>query len=170
MGGTTNWQPHLNALTAVLNGLTPEVADTQGGVEHARRFLIANLLWFDLLACASTGTSPKSAYREWLNGGIDMRPIMGCQNWAMIAIGDVATLNTRRLFWDEIPDEVSEVKNRIDEGLQMLSGVCVALAWVISANFVGIHIRHVDTHICDCSSGRTTCHGSSRDIFVLENL
>lgn len=124
MGGTTNWQPHLNALTAVLNGLTPEVADNQDGVEHARRFLIANLIWFDLLACTSTGTSPKIAYREWLNKGIDMRPIMGVQNWAMLAIGDVASLNSRRLLWDEeVPEEVSEIQNHIEQGLHMLTGV-----------------------------------------------
>ncbi|KAF4172531.1 hypothetical protein CNMCM8694_001044 [Aspergillus lentulus] len=107
-GGTTNWETHLNALTSLVGQIDPidlgnqqthpdgEGIETSRGVVAARRFLICNLLWFDLLACVAREAPPKMAYREWLAlEGMDISCVTGCQNWAMIAIGDIATLSAR---------------------------------------------------------------------------
>ncbi|CAM1510636.1 Fc.00g009710.m01.CDS01 [Cosmosporella sp. VM-42] len=123
LGGTANWQPHVDALTAVVNRLTPGATTEVNGVEHARRFLVANLVWFDLLACTSTGTTPKTAYKEWLENDIDMRPVMGCQNWIMIKIGDIARLNgTEWGVWDgnKSPTAVLSIQQSLQAGIRTL--------------------------------------------------
>lgn len=103
--------------------MKPEInTDAQDGIEHSGRFLVASMVWFDIIACTSTATPPKIAYREWLNRGIDLCPLMGCQNWVMMAIGDIACLYQQRLVWDveETPDEVLEIQQRLEEGIESM--------------------------------------------------
>lgn len=60
----------------------------------ALSFLITTIMWFDLLACASTGKAPRMPYKVLLDENIvDMSNYMGAQNWVMRAIGDIATLD-----------------------------------------------------------------------------
>jgi hypothetical protein len=67
------------------------------GRRRALSFLVAQVLWFELLASASTGARPRMPYRTWLNSRcIDMTDVMGCSNWIMEVIGDLATLNAQK--------------------------------------------------------------------------
>lgn len=92
-------------------------------MENAKAFMVATLLWFDLLACTSCGTSPKiSSYELWLDhSGIEIGPLMGCYNWTMKAIGDIGTLSARVASGGtEVPAEALDVKKRLEAGLSQL--------------------------------------------------
>lgn len=93
------------------------------GIVPAWRFLVCNLLWFDLLACASTGAPPRLPYREWLDSkGMDISCVMGCQNWAMIAIGDAAALRAKADTLDvkELRSRAKAITARLWEGIDVL--------------------------------------------------
>jgi hypothetical protein len=68
-------------------------------VDHAAmEFFSAVLLWFDTLACASTGRKPVFAEvcAEAFGASdcqVRLRHIMGCENWVMIIIRDIAMLD-----------------------------------------------------------------------------
>ncbi|KAF5534823.1 C6 zink-finger PRO1A [Fusarium napiforme] len=111
-GAEYDWVPHLDAVTAVVAMQSPDVLlQTSSSFENAspspmsiRRgddpqlqgnfnFLIAEAVWHDILACATTGRVPRIPYRQWLEGsGLQMSDLMSCYNWVMIAIGDLAHL------------------------------------------------------------------------------
>ncbi|KAH6685822.1 fungal-specific transcription factor domain-containing protein [Plectosphaerella plurivora] len=110
-GGAGTWMPHLNALVSSfqdtqLDDLEPvpsaSALDDEADIERheylvtissAQRFLIAELLWFDIISCIATEAAPRSEYRRWLEEtDVDISCVTGCENWAMIAIGDIATL------------------------------------------------------------------------------
>lgn len=56
-------------------------------------FLMIHAIWFDILACVSVGRVPRIAYRRWLETSkLEMADLMGCYNWVMICIGDLAHL------------------------------------------------------------------------------
>lgn len=136
--GTASWQPHLNALSMVVDRMAPSPSQVPSGhqgaffkaapkeadsVENAKAFMVATLLWFDLLACTSCGTSPKiSSYELWLDhSGIEIGPLMGCYNWTMKAIGDIGTLSARVASGDsEVPAKALDVKKRLEAGLSQL--------------------------------------------------
>ncbi|KAF7183737.1 hypothetical protein CNMCM7691_004087 [Aspergillus felis] len=134
-GGTTNWETHLNALTSLVGQINPvdlgnrqnhsddEGIETSRGVVAARRFLICNLLWFDILACVAREAPPKMAYREWLAlEGMDISCVTGCQNWAMITIGDIATLSARAdsMEREHFNAEAMEINRHIIENMASL--------------------------------------------------
>lgn len=112
-GGEHDWQLHLNALTSTLSQLTAQTifppGDHRDGSQRAQvhdhlnftkhkdrdglQFLITGALWFDILSCVSTGKVPTLPYSQWLNiPGLDTGAVMGCQNWIMALIGDLANL------------------------------------------------------------------------------
>ncbi|KAG7149855.1 Trichothecene biosynthesis transcription regulator TRI10 like protein [Verticillium longisporum] len=112
-GGKGDWQPHLQATTAIMKTMNlsrlvfhasgriesfiSSSARERRGIDAALSFHAPVLLWMDLLACASTGNVPFLPYETWLQmEGFDMTKIMGCQNWVMKAIGDLAVLEERK--------------------------------------------------------------------------
>ncbi|CRK26009.1 hypothetical protein BN1708_004080 [Verticillium longisporum] len=113
-GGKGDWQPHLQATTAIMKTMdlsrlafhasgriesfVSSSARERRGIDAALSFHAPVLLWMDLLACASTGNVPFLPYETWLQmEGFDMTKIMGCQNWVMKAIGDLAVLEERKV-------------------------------------------------------------------------
>ncbi|KNB17026.1 hypothetical protein FOXG_15183 [Fusarium oxysporum f. sp. lycopersici 4287] len=107
-GAEYDWVPHLDAVTAVLamhspdallltssspeNTLPSPINTSRDGDPHQSQadfnFLVAEALWHDILACATTGRVPRIPYRQWLEAsGLEMADLMGCYNWVMIAIG-----------------------------------------------------------------------------------
>lgn len=57
----------------------------------AMKFLIGAVMHYDILSCVATGLAPQTAFREWFASNIiDLSSIMGCENWAMLAIAEVA--------------------------------------------------------------------------------
>lgn len=92
-------------------------------VHAAQKFLIAELLWFDIMSCAATGTRPHIAYRKWLQlEHIDVSTMTGCQNWAMFAIGDVYELCAQvpENSSSEASSRIIELHERLDNGLKTL--------------------------------------------------
>ncbi|KAF4439648.1 C6 zink-finger PRO1A [Fusarium acutatum] len=112
-GAEYDWVPHLDAVTAVLAMHSPDALlrtsslsendlpspintsrDENSELQADFNFLVAEALWHDILACATTGRVPRIPYRQWLEGSdLAMADLMGCYDWVMIAIGDLAHLN-----------------------------------------------------------------------------
>ena len=61
-------------------------------------FFTTAFIWFDILSCTTTGSKPSC--NEWLlsliheeNGNLQLRKLMGCQNWVMVIIMEIAALD-----------------------------------------------------------------------------
>lgn len=82
---------------------------------------MAQVLWFELLASASTGLRPRMPYRTWLNSDcVDMTDVMGCENWIMEVIGDLATLDAQRtrLELDEFEESRRSAERCLLDGIE----------------------------------------------------
>ncbi|KAF6833092.1 hypothetical protein CPLU01_05771 [Colletotrichum plurivorum] len=137
-GGTSKWEPHLNALISVASqvdaeniaglpsqSLRPEMG-FQIMIAAAMRFQMAQLLWFDLVSCVATGMKPKLPYQHWLKlDELDLSSVMGCQNWAMLALGDVALLESELGKTDlaTLTGRISAILSRLDEGIRYLDEI-----------------------------------------------
>jgi C6 transcription factor Pro1 len=122
-GGVENWQVHMRGATDVVSGLinvlispTPfsETAssppssisshDSDGSLlfnedEVLLKFLMAVFTWIDITGSVSLGSSPFLAdHHERLLGGANpplrMDKVAGIQNWALISIGKIASLDS----------------------------------------------------------------------------
>ncbi|KAJ6441548.1 abc1 domain-containingprotein [Purpureocillium lavendulum] len=130
-GGVTNWQHHHSALVSVVNRLSPEAMARQGahpdqpllsGIDLAERFLVTKVVWLDVLAATVTGTAPRTRYAEWLRvEGVDMSRVMGCRNWAMRAIGDLASAAAESDSDAELDTRaIQDIRKRLEQGLDDL--------------------------------------------------
>ncbi|RMZ84646.1 hypothetical protein DV737_g1234, partial [Chaetothyriales sp. CBS 132003] len=148
-GGVSDWQPHLSALASIVTALEhdPSIACTKRLPETPSKptqespqespkmedsaipFLVAVVLWFDLVSCASIGTAPRLPYKALIwNQGIDLERIMGCQNWVMTAIGDSAALNawkkhaqhTGTLDVGDLVARSQVIEHQLEQGLATL--------------------------------------------------
>lgn len=148
-GGEHDWQLHLNAVTSTLSQLPPETAlmsqdprdDPQLDQMHeylkfsenkdryGLQFLITATLWFDILSCVSTGKVPALPYNQWLRiPELDTAGIMGCQNWIMSLIGDLACLQQWKdnsiksglLSTRELAVKGQQIENALEDGLTHL--------------------------------------------------
>ncbi|EWZ00065.1 hypothetical protein FOYG_03976 [Fusarium oxysporum NRRL 32931] len=148
-GAEYDWVPHLDAVTAVLAMHSPDallltssspestlpspVNTSRDGDPHQSQadfnFLVAEALWHDILACATTGRVPRIPYRQWLEGsGLEMADLMGCYNWVMIAIGDLAHLQAwkkdmkqqGRLSVPELARRGQRIEKRLQDGITEL--------------------------------------------------
>ncbi|KAF5685410.1 C6 transcription factor [Fusarium denticulatum] len=147
-GAEYDWVPHLDAVTAVVAVQSPDLLlQTTSSSEKAKHspmsisrgddpqlqgdfnFLIAEAVWHDILACATTGRVPRIPYRKWLEGsGLAMDDLMGCYNWVMIAIGDLAHLQAWKRDMKQkgilgIPELVrrgQSIEKRLQDGIAEL--------------------------------------------------
>ncbi|RGP66164.1 hypothetical protein FSPOR_6784 [Fusarium sporotrichioides] len=148
-GAESDWLPHLDAMTSILGTYSPEsllrnsLAPNSTVISPASRtydnssesfqpdfdFLVAETIWIDILACVSTGRVPRIPYQQWLEASkIDMADLMGCYNWVMIAIGDLAHLQAWKKGMKElgtlsIPELVirsREIETRLQSGIAEL--------------------------------------------------
>ncbi|KAF5604256.1 C6 zink-finger PRO1A [Fusarium subglutinans] len=145
-GAEYDWVPHLDAVTAVLAMHSPDAllrassppentvpspinSSRDGDLHHSLpdfNFLVAEALWHDILACATTGRVPRIPYRQWLEGSsLPMSDLMGCYNWVMIAIGDLAYLQAWKkdmkqhgsLSMPELVRKGQEIEKRLQDGI-----------------------------------------------------
>jgi C6 transcription factor Pro1 len=122
-GGVENWQIHMKGATDVVSGLVnvlispvpfPETDpppqssiyphDSEGSLlfnedEVLLKFLMAVFTWVDIASAVSLGSSPFLAeHHERLLGGdnppLRLDKIGGIQNWALISIGKIASLDS----------------------------------------------------------------------------
>jgi hypothetical protein len=93
------------------------------GRKRALRFFVAQVLWNELLACASTGNEPRMPYHMWLDADrINMVDLMGCEHWALGVIGDIALLDARtaQLHNERIMETIADCEHRLERGIQAL--------------------------------------------------
>ncbi|KXH26360.1 hypothetical protein CSAL01_11358 [Colletotrichum salicis] len=134
-GGTTNWQSHLSALVLVagqidlesVGGRSESSTRIETGFQRimsaAIRFHVSQLLWFELLSCVSTGEPPRLPYQMWLSHEeIDISCVMGCQNWAMLALGDVALLEAQVAEMNPraLSRKIADITKRLEDGVGYL--------------------------------------------------
>ncbi|KAK7455691.1 hypothetical protein CaCOL14_012767 [Colletotrichum acutatum] len=134
-GGTTNWQSHLNALVLVagqidlesVGGRSEPSTRIETGFQRimsaAIRFHVSQLLWFELLSCVSTGEPPRLPYQRWLSHEeIDVSCVMGCQNWAMLALGDVASIEAQvaEINPRALSRKIADITKRLEDGVGYL--------------------------------------------------
>ncbi|KAL7947142.1 fungal-specific transcription factor domain-containing protein [Trichoderma barbatum] len=149
-GGENDWQLHLNAVTSILShpstekrlipqdrrdnsqwGQMHDYLDfTDNKDRHGLQFLITAALWFDILSCVSTGKAPALPYSQWLSiPGLDTAAVMGCQNWIMALIGDLAHLGQWKvnsikvglLSTRELAMKGQEIESALENGLAHLN-------------------------------------------------
>lgn len=99
----------------------------KSGLEPGRRramdFFVAQILWYELLACASTGAEPRMPYRTWLSAHtINMVDLMGCEHWVLAVIGDIALVDVRRarLEKEKLCSMIRECEARLQNGIERL--------------------------------------------------
>lgn len=77
-------------------GVSADSFSAPSSEKAALDFLSAVVIWFDIAACASTGTAPRLLHYHpslLLSGRIDLANVMGCRSWAMEIIGQIAALS-----------------------------------------------------------------------------
>jgi C6 transcription factor Pro1 len=109
-------------------------------VDHAAmEFFSSVMLWFDILGAASTGLRPQydnicAAAFGRPNSKIQLQKIMGCENWAMVAIRETALLHDwrrnmnegRRLNARELVERVEPLKRKLQAGIAEAADLCRA--------------------------------------------
>jgi hypothetical protein len=93
------------------------------GRKRALQFFVAQVLWNELLACASTGKAPRMPYHMWLSADcINMVDLMGCEHWALEVIGDIALLDARtaQLRNEQIMETIADCEHRLKRGIEAL--------------------------------------------------
>lgn len=147
-GGLDNWQPHLHALTSVVNKLlvprsSKEITGAGDDADKAQPFLVTKVLWLDILASTATGTAPQTNYQKWLQlEEIDMSKVMGCRDWVMKAIGDISTISSRKTTArisksDEL--QLKAIEQVLEEGMEKMK-----------LGMVGIF--HLPSSVTNCSN------------------
>lgn len=88
-------------LSGQTSGNTPSPGYSAPSSEDAAlNFLTTVVVWFDIAACASTGTAPKLLRHHpalLRSGRADMPNVMGCRAWVIETIGQIAAL----IAWKE---------------------------------------------------------------------
>ncbi|WYZ39638.1 hypothetical protein EsH8_III_001552 [Colletotrichum jinshuiense] len=153
-GGISNWESHLNALVSVASqieledlgrtGGTPKIAEAgfQRIINAATRFHVSQLLWFELLSCVSTGRPPKLPYQKWLSHDeIDISCVMGCQNWAMLALGDVASIKAQVADTSprEVKRRIADITKRLEDGIGYLSVIEKSGSVILSQSITRVY-------------------------------
>jgi C6 transcription factor Pro1 len=86
-------------------------------------FLVGTFIWFDILSCASTNSSPHlpSSYTYLESHNIQLHKIMGCENMAMTLIAQISELsiwktsqrNAGRLSIKELTSRGTEIERQL---------------------------------------------------------
>ncbi|KAJ6084857.1 hypothetical protein N7499_004486 [Penicillium canescens] len=156
-GAEHDWLLHLDATASLMGLLSPEaifnpdsvICDTsstpfaeqhrspRSGMVEGLQFLTVAVIWFDIFACVTTGRAPRLPYQQWLRiQGLNTADLMGCENWVMLIIGDLAHFS----IWKETQEEQGmlsirelasrgkEIERRLESGIQDLDlARCVGL-------------------------------------------
>jgi hypothetical protein len=101
------------------------------------QFLTVAVIWFDIFACVATGRAPRLPYQQWLRiKGLNTADLMGCENWVMIAIGDLAHFSIWKdkqeeegmLSIRELASRGKDIEMYLESGIQDLDlARCVGL-------------------------------------------
>jgi len=100
----------------------------------ALRFFTSAIIWFDIIACISTRSRPHlvTYHRNLLssastsegyynNSRVQLHRIMGCQNWAMASIGEIAQLASTPTGGSVDLQKIAHTGNTIQKRLEAQS-------------------------------------------------
>lgn len=112
---------------------SPEVstpASLSPDENSALEFFATALVWFDILSSATTGVKPEysNVYSSLLDiesGRIQLCKLMGCQNWVMVIIMDIALLaewksageSCSNLSHSELAKRAAAIVERLENGI-----------------------------------------------------
>ncbi|KAH1368819.1 hypothetical protein KXW30_001370 [Aspergillus fumigatus] len=146
-GAENDWLMHLDAVASVMSLLSPEVifsahpyhhnagmsalelSDHRIGGSDGLEFLVVSVIWFDVFSCLSTGRAPRLPYQRWLQiPGLNTADLMGCYNWVVAVIGDLARLGVWKDQQDkdgllnirELASRGQEIEMRLEKGIEGL--------------------------------------------------
>ncbi|KAL3963413.1 hypothetical protein ACCO45_000417 [Purpureocillium lilacinum] len=139
-------------------------------------FLVTKVVWLDVLAATVTGTAPRTRYAEWLDvEGVDMSRVMGCRNWAMRAIGDLASVAAEGDADGELDGRaIDRIKKWLEEGLNALdteSESSPPISDALTKVFASAALVQLQTTVPGTSLAEATVHNAvSRVIDALREL
>ncbi|KFX96167.1 hypothetical protein O988_05455 [Pseudogymnoascus sp. VKM F-3808] len=132
-GDARNCRMHLSAASVLILDIkreerAAENASLSPGYHSALFFFSGVVGWYDILSCSTTGTAPFSSC-ECLNaamGYVFLDKIMGCENWAMLLIMDIAFLDdwkrnlqkSAQLSMRELVTRATHIERRLEDGIQ----------------------------------------------------
>ena len=138
---------HLDAVASVMSLLSPEVifsahpyhhnagmsalelSDHRIGGSDGLEFLVVSVIWLDVFSCLSTGRAPRLPYQRWLQiPGLNTADLMGCYNWVVAVIGDLARLGVWKDQQDkdgllnirELASRGQAIEMRLEKGIEGL--------------------------------------------------
>jgi hypothetical protein len=138
------FNPESHAYSAHSVSIGPSLYDRRGS-HQGLEFLMVTVVWFDLFASLATGRAPRLPYQDWLcTPGLNTADLMGCQNWVMIIIGDLANFsiwkerqeNDGLISVRELAGKGQEIERRLENGIQNLDISKVCPSPCPSSNFI----------------------------------
>lgn len=124
---------HLSAAAVLIQDIkreerAAEYASLSSGYQSALFFFAGVIGWYDILSCSTTGTAPFSNC-ECLNaafGYVFLDGIMGCENWAMLLIMDIAFLDdwkqnlqiSAQLSMRELVTRATHIERLLEDGIR----------------------------------------------------
>ena len=129
---------HLRAASALIsdlksNEMTQARKQLSASSEAALFFFAGVIGWYDILSCATTGAMPFSYCENCLEVGgcIKLDKIMGSENWAMVCIMDIASLDEWKtklqasgmLSIRDLADRAGDIERRLEAGLNGIPAV-----------------------------------------------
>ncbi|KAL1303076.1 hypothetical protein AAFC00_006520 [Neodothiora populina] len=144
-GGINVWEPHLKYLATslsltqgnseVMSDHTPSsstpmnrnISSSESLMDTAEHFLTGAVLWFDIIACASTGKGPlmKNKHERLLvSGQVNLANIIGCHAWVAVLIGEIAQIHQEAqehtLSTWELVERGNPIRQRLMTGIGAL--------------------------------------------------
>ncbi|KAJ5306945.1 C6 transcription factor [Penicillium antarcticum] len=160
-GAEHDWLLHLDATASLMGLLSPEAIfnsdsticdlssipfseqyrSPKSGMVEGLQFLTVAVIWSDIFACVATGRAPRLPYQQWLRiQGLNTADLMGCENWVMVVIGDLAHLSIWKekqeeegmLSIRELASRGKEIERCLEGGIQDLDlARCVGLLFLM---------------------------------------
>ncbi len=131
-GSAEHWQMHMQAASAIIHTLQEDdmilpSTPLSPVYKEAIHFFSSVITWYDILSCATTGAKTFSD-SNFFNARLSYIPldkIMGCEDWAMLLILDVALLDewekgsqtNGTLSMPQLVTRGAEIEKRLEDGL-----------------------------------------------------
>ncbi|KAF4627672.1 hypothetical protein G7Y89_g10480 [Cudoniella acicularis] len=137
-----------------------------GACRAALSFFAAVGLWFEIISCTTTGSAPFECDNAIEEAAIQFERAIGCENWVVMAIKDVARLNhwktnrkaTGQLSMRELVSRGIEIENRLNSGLEKnLQKIQQFITPGIDRNHYSLRKNH--SYISSCVTRVYCCAG-----------
>jgi hypothetical protein len=132
-GDAKNWKMHLSAAAVLIPDIKSEERVSECVIlsseyRSALFFFSGVVGWYDILSCSTTGAPPFSKCEciDAALGYIFLDKIMGCENWAMLLIMDIAFLDdwkqnlqiSAQLSMRELVTRATRIERRLEDGIR----------------------------------------------------